>query len=216
MSAVTGGGNYISDAELMTWLAEQQDGIYGQLRVSMDTSDKRGDFANELNDIKAELHEANDKKDFEKVSADMKAFTEKYGDDPAFKDLVEGLTPMFEEVEGNLTNVQGHEADIQAYKDDLSRWDVARQNAHGAASESIESSKPKPPGGVQEQHYDDDQLKEWDELISSKIDASSHNDQLAMIHIQELKASIDQSSQLTSTLISGSDKTTSSIINNIA
>jgi hypothetical protein len=198
----------------MTWLAEQQDGIYGQLRASMDTSDKRGDFAKDLNQLKAELHDANKNKDFEKVSADMKAFTEKYGDDPAFADLVEGLKPMFDEVEGNLANVKGHEEDMQAYKDALSRWDVDKANAHGAGVS--ETSKPKPPPGVQEQHYDDDQLKQWDELIGSQVDATNHNDQLAMIHIQQLKSSLDQSSQLASTLISGSDKTTGSIINNIA
>jgi hypothetical protein len=214
MSAVSGGGNYISDAELMAWLAEQQDSIYGQLRASMDTSEQRGQFADDLNNIKSELHAANESKDFSQVSADMKAFTEKYGDDPAFKKLVEGLQPMFDEVENNQANVDANKEALQAYKYALSQWNLQQAQRHGA--DPGQSGKPIEPGGVQEQHYSDDKLKEWDELISGKIDASSHDDQLAMIHIQELKANIDQSSQLTSTLISGSDKTTSSIINNIA
>src|SRR4051794_27447777 len=39
MSAISGGGNYISDGQIMEWLASQQDRIYGDLKESIDLAD---------------------------------------------------------------------------------------------------------------------------------------------------------------------------------
>ena len=41
MSAV--GGNYISDGQIMAWLANQQDRIYGDLKESMDLAETRAE-----------------------------------------------------------------------------------------------------------------------------------------------------------------------------
>jgi hypothetical protein len=87
---------------------------------------------------------------------------------------------------------------------------------NGAASTTDFLIKPKEPEVPPEQKYDDNTLKEWDELIGGKLDVVSKNDQLTMIHIQQLKASIDQGSQFGSQYIASGDKTSSSIINNIA
>ena len=69
MSAV--GGNYISDGQIMAWLASQQDRIYGDLKESMDLAETRADFASELVEIKAHLEEANRNKDFGAVDQEL-------------------------------------------------------------------------------------------------------------------------------------------------
>jgi hypothetical protein len=94
---------------------------------------------------------------------------------------------------------------------------VAETNARVASAgpgalqnSSIEAQIPAEPRHA----YTDEGLKRWTDMLDGQIDNSGRNDQLTMISIQELKATIDQGSQLASTLISSSDKTSSSILNN--
>lgn len=225
MSAVGMGGNYISDGSLMEWLATQQDRIYGDLRESMDLSETRATFTDELNNIKAHLHEANDSKnhDFSKVDDELQAFMTKYGSDPSFSKLCEGLDDLAARIHHDIGSQK-------SYADDMATLD-ARNNAYWAQQAEINKdpsllttlkasgellSQPWTPVKPPAQQYTSDDLKTWDELIGGKTDTASKNDQLTMIHIQELKATLDQGSQLASTFISSGDKTNSSIINNIA
>jgi hypothetical protein len=224
MSAVSGGGgNYISDGQIMQWLANQQDRIYSDLRESMDLSEQRADLTNDLNTIKSHLQEANDSGDFSKVNDELQAFVDKYGADPRFKDLCEGIdgiaTRISNDYEGHKNFPEAHAKFAEAkraYDQQQAELDgdlvaiiaaSARGALLGAPTEPIDPGAP---------HYSENQLKSWDELISSKTDSASKNDQLTMIHIQELKATLDQGSQLASTFISSGDKTSSAIINNIA
>ena len=77
MSAVSGGGgNYISDGQIMAWLANQQDRIYGDLKQSMDLGEKRADAASDLATIKLHLSEANKNQNFGKVDEELQAFVD--------------------------------------------------------------------------------------------------------------------------------------------
>jgi hypothetical protein len=225
MSAVGGGGNYISDGSIMAWLANQQDRIYGDLRESMDLSETRAEFTDELNNIKSHLQEANDSKnhDFSQVDAELQAFIEKYGSDPSFAKLCEGIDDIAARVHGDY---EGHKHYAEAHavyeaknKAYLEQQALIEHDLGAAATLLANGSfltKPEEPVDPGVQKYTADQLKSWDELIGGKTDTASKNDQLTMIHIQELKATLDQGSQLASTFISSGDKTSSSIINNIA
>jgi hypothetical protein len=226
MSAVGMGGNYISDGSLMEWLAEQQNRIYGDLRKSMDLSETRADFTEELTTIKAHLQEASGSKnrDFSKVDAELQAFMDKYGSNPDFAKLCEDIGDIASRV---------HE-DIESQASTYARDCAVYESMHNAYLEQQalikndptlevkledtgsllrDPQKPVEPAGHE---YTDGELKGWDETIGAKTDKASKNDQLTMIHIQELKATLDQGSQLASTFISSGDKTNSSIINNIA
>jgi hypothetical protein len=224
MSAV-GGSNYISDGSIMAWLALQQDRIYGDLRKSMDLSETRADFTNELNTIKSHLQEANASKDhdFAKVDAELQAFMAKYGSEPNFAELCEGIDDLAARIhndyEGHKNYVAAHavyEVKNMAY---LEQQAAIKHNS-GAALQLATSGKllsePKEPVDPGVPTYTEEQIKRWDQLIGDKTDGASKNDQLTMIHIQELKATLDQGSQLASTFISSGDKTSTSIINNIA
>lgn len=225
MSAVNGGGNYISDGAIMAWLANQQDRIYADLSESIDLSEERAGFTDELNNIKAHLQEANDSKDhdFGKVDAELQAFMEKYGSDPKFATLCEGIDDIAARVHQDYTGhkdyaeahaqyVSGHQAYLQQMTQ-LTLTPHALANAANNGTMPVDPEKPVDPGV---QTYSADQMKSWDGLISGKGDIANKNDQLTMIHIQELKATLDQGSQFASTFISSGDKTSSAIINNIA
>jgi hypothetical protein len=219
------GGNYISDGSLMEWLATQQDRIYGDLRESMDLSETRAHFTDELNSIKSHLQEANDSKnhDFSKVDAELQAFMAKYGSDPDLAKLSEDIGDIASKVHGDIESHKSYAENLAIYESKNSAYleqqaEIAKDPELGIKLLATGTllSEPQKPVEPAVQKYTDDQLESWNGLIGSKTDTASKNDQLTMIHIQELKATLDQGSQLASTFISSGDKTNSSIINNIA
>lgn len=218
-----GGGNYISDGQIMQWLANQQDRIYSDLRDSMDLSEQRADLTNDLNTIKSHLQEANESGDFSQVNDELQAFVGNYAADPRFAELCDGIDDIAAKIKGDYEGHMNFSEAFAQYKVDAKA--AAEQQIHfllhpDALQEAVASGtvltmpdRPVDPGVP---HYTENQMKSWDELISGKTDHASKNDQLTMIHIQELKATLDQGSQLASTFISSGDKTSSAIINNIA
>ena len=221
MTSVSGGGNYVSDASIMEWLAKQQDRIYGDLRDSIHSSEARAQFANELNDIKAGLHAANrdPNHNFNNVDQQLQNFMQKYGSDPEFSDLCQGMQGIADDVHVN------HVAQLLAQQGTQAIGDFVVSSARDGMDEATRTKIVQiaqlaitsgSNGAPHPQVYDDNKLKEWDDSISGKLDVAGKNDQLTMIHIQQLKATIDQGSQFGSQFIASGDKTSSSIINNIA
>jgi hypothetical protein len=220
MSAIGGSGNYISDSQIMVWLANQQDRIYGDLKVTMDLSEKRADFSEALTKIKAHLGEANRNKDFGTVDAELQALKETYGSDPNFAETLESLQVMTDKIHTDYENVKNHDLLVADYKKQLLAYTQAVGNdpyrvASGLPSLLDGLKEPTAPGALVKS-YDEKQIDDWNTSIDGKLDHSSKNDQLTMIHIQELKATLDQGAQLGSSFISSGDKTSSAIINNIA
>ncbi len=205
----------------MAWLANQQDRIYGDLKESMDLAESRADFASELVEIKAHLEEANRNENFGAVDQELQAFLEKYRNNPEFADICESLEPIATRINEDWTYAQGdyseryrdYMADSQAYANAVELGkSVELPPEMLAVLEAGHPDAPIPPV----KSYSDEDIKTWTNLIGDKLDSSSKNDQLAMIHIQELKATLDQGVQMASSFIASGDKTTSSIINNIA
>jgi hypothetical protein len=221
MSAVSGGGgNYISDGAIMAWLAQQQDRIYGDLKGSMDLAETQAKFADDLNDIKAGLADANRKHDFSTVDAQLQDFMAKYGDDPNFAETCEGLQGFADQIHNDYKGVQDYAVANAKFQTDLSEYQAIIAKAQTGDMEAVVylANHPEAPKKPDEpvKSYTKEQVDEWTGKIDGKLDVSGKNDQLTMIHIQELKATLDQGAQLGSTFISSGDKTSSSIINNIA
>jgi hypothetical protein len=226
MASVSGGGNYVSDGAIMAWLAKQQDRIYGDLRDSMKSSEARAEFANDLNDIKAGLHAANSSPshDFTQVGQQLTAFMDKYASEPEFSELCQGLQGMVDKVVGDTVARAGYPKLQEAYQQQMAEFIAAGGDPTGppvqfklfTMRDNETLLKPEEPVPPPEQKYDDDTLRTWDELIGGKLDVAGKNDQINMIHIQQLKATIDQGSQFGSQFIASGDKTSNSIINNIA
>lgn len=216
MSAVTGGGNYISDGQIMAWLANQQDRIYGDLRDSMDMSEQRAKTNEDLGTIKAHLHDANacDPPDFNKVRGEIHEFIELHGDDPEYAKICEDLQGISDKIGENT--VQNQLKGVASAVNPFAPVKADSETAEAPSSEQVDHAAGVALKPGESLKVSDSQLQAWDDLIQTKIDAGSKNDQLTMIHIQELKATLDQGSQLASTFISSGDKTQSAIINNIA
>ena len=51
----TSPSNYISNEEILTWMQEKTDGIYGNMRTAMDASNERAHAEDALNTVKAKL-----------------------------------------------------------------------------------------------------------------------------------------------------------------
>jgi hypothetical protein len=212
MASVSGGGNYMSDGAIMEWLATQQDRLYGDLRDSMRTSEARAAFADELTEIKAGLHRANQTHDFKQVDEQMQQFLETYGSDPAFAETCEGLKEMFGRIHDDTEGRLGKERAAELLKPDGGGDEpVAVGEANAKRYQGYQFAL-----SLSSQGYTDGELQDWDKLIDGKLDVAGKNDQMNMIHIQQLKATIDQGSQFGSQYIASGDKTSSSIINNIA
>lgn len=227
MSAV--GGNYVSDGAIMAWLASQQDRLYADLRESMDIAERRADFTSALVDVKTQLQQANTERSFGKVDAELQALLTEYGSDPEFAEICAALRPMADRIHADWAYASGgYDAAVEKYWADI----AAYQKAGEAVQEAFESSvqggsdigaalasgavqvlKPEWPADPV-LGYSDDDIKIWTQQIDGKLDVSGKNDQLTMIHIQELKGTIDQGSQLGSTLVASGDKTIDRIIGN--
>ncbi len=234
MSSISGGGNYVSDGEIMQWLALEQDRIYGDLRDSMDLSRNRASFSDALNKIKTELHQANSASpsDFRAVDAQLRELLETYGSDPDYAELCDGLEALTGPIQARVQaqddyaqKLAEHKRAVEAKSTPnamlteiarLQRQGMTYAEAQGELTASLTSFAADEPPPPPNQPYTDNQLKTFDELIGGKLDLVNKNDQLNMIHIQQLKALADQSSQLGSQFIGSSDKTSSAIINNIA
>lgn len=217
MSAVSGGGNYISDAAIMEWLALQQDGIYADLKESMDLAETRAQFNDALTTIKAQLADANEQKDFAKVDGELQALMDEYASNPEFAETCAALADMANKIHGDYENVKDYEVKYAQYEKDLAVYNakVADMSPADLRNSAVKLHKPEaPPQPVRS--YPKDSIEKWTKLIDDKVETSGKNDQLTMIHIQELKATLDQGSQLASTFISSGDKTSSAIIGNIA
>jgi hypothetical protein len=220
MSAIGGGGNYISDSQIMVWLANQQDRVYGDLRDSMDLAETRASFSDALNDIKAHLDEANRSKDFGKVDGELQAFIDKYGSDPNFAETCDSVREVADKIHVDYENAKNYDVDHAKYQKDLTAYLEAQAKDAGRMMMGLprlagDLEEPQPPAAVVKSYKPED-VDTWKQLIDDKLDTSGKNDQLTMIHIQELKATLDQGAQLGSSFISSGDKTSSAIINNIA
>jgi hypothetical protein len=229
MTSVAGGGNYISDSDIMAWLAQQQDRIYGELRDSLQVSKGRAEFADAINNIKTALHQANEKSppDFSGVNQQLQELLKTYGSDPSYADLCKGLEQLADPIQAR---VQGHLDYLQASRDYVklaTDFVAAGGSLTGLQLQPVINPSdpfgaarwlqlPKHPTEPPNPPFDDGQLKTFDDLLGGKLDLVNKNDQLNMIHIQQLKALADQGSQLGSQFIGSSDKTSSAIINNIA
>jgi len=216
-----GGGHYISDGDLMAWLATQQSRIYGDLRDEMDLSEARAQFTDKLNGIKSELAQANESKNFSKVDQELQQLMSDYGSDPRFSDACNDLKGMADQIHGGCQSWATYQKDLEKYHADQAKFDAEAKQyelSDPAAYEAMMNSqnRPTPPTPPAEQHYSDGVMDGWKKLLEGKTDTASKNDQLTMIHIQQLKATLDQGSQLASQFISSDDKASNSIIHNIA
>ena len=100
--------NYISDENLMLWLADKQSGLYADLHERMDLSGKRSKLMEDLSHIRERI-EAGDMTVAE-GHAEMSAIVESYRGTPLEGDLEQLFRPILDRLEAALSSSNGFEA----------------------------------------------------------------------------------------------------------
>jgi len=194
--------NYMSDAAILAWVASQQETQYGQLRGAMDFETTRGEMLQDVAVIRDELSKAAKSTDgMPQLNEDVKAFIAKYDGIPEFKDLVDAVKDFADDTQSKAEQ-------MDRLTERQEGWDALPVPGPGE-----EDTRPLRPTGPET--FDNQEVGDWRESLSSLSDNASHNEQLAMIRINEIKSNIDHSADLASQLIKSSNDTTDTAIRNI-
>jgi hypothetical protein len=210
MSIATNGG-FSGDNALLAFAAIQQGRMNDELSESMRRADVRSQMAQDVADIKAHLEQANRGVDkfpegFPNLDAELSAFMEKYGDEPACADMIDTVKIVADSVH---LHVQEHNEDLSKaaaqFAADHGKW--AATGKHGA-------EPTMPP--LAWKAYEDKDIETMITYLQDTIDASGTNDQLAMIHLKQLNDNINNSSGMVSGIIESRQNALASIVNNLA
>lgn len=207
--------SYLSDSAILAWVTAQQQRLYGDLHGAMDFVELRANMASDAADIKQLMAEASDPAKLRELQQQLHAFAEKYGSFPEFAEVMETMGAIQTQVDAKVTEYDNYDvayANYESAKGDApeSSDPVQRGNPETYA----DADAPAPPSEVTP--FDKDALEGFTSTLDSKIDASNNNEQIGMIHINEIKSNIDQSTQLASQLIKTSNDASAVVINNLA
>jgi hypothetical protein len=197
--------NYLSSSSIDAWMDQKTDSLYGQMRDSMDTSNRRADAENALNDIKAKLLAAKDSgSDADEVRAAINDALAEYKDVPEVR---EALQPLAD------TLSTKYQAAIDAAKGWVGTPINNGSGAHGMYNYSQPShTTPNDPAPVK---LSKDEVDDMTKTIGDAVDGLGKQDQLGLINIQELNSEINQAKQIASALLDASSKSSDAIINHI-
>jgi hypothetical protein len=206
--SVAGTGGFTGADALLALATLQQSNWNEQMSDEMRVAKLQSDMASDLSSIKSHLERANQNATrFPALDEELQAFMEKYGDVPELQevthavgeiatDLHDKLKPIYEQIDANK----------QDYADRLATWQAS-------------GSQGDPPTQATDpvmEEYQQRQVDNWLDMLTNKLDASSTNDQLRMIHIKQLNDNINNNSSMVSGIIESRNNATSSIINNLA
>jgi hypothetical protein len=195
--------NYVSDSAILAWVQVQQERQYGQLGATMDFETMRGEMATDAANIKQDMLKASkDPKVIPALNDEIKAFQDKYGDVAEFADV----TAQVAEYAETVSSRAGEMSDLPERQ---AIWDALPVPADGEPDGR--GNRPEAPGAL-----DKDDVKAWADTLDKIVDNSNQNEQLGMIHINEIKSTIDHTAEIASQLIKSSNDTTKFTINNFA
>lgn len=207
--------SYLSDSAILAWVTEQQQRLYGDLHGAMDFVELRAGMAADAADIKQLMAEASDPTKLRELQQQLHAFAEKYGSFPEFAEVMETIGPITEQVNAKVAEYDDYDAKYAEYERGGAASESGNVEAGGQRDGDYPADHaPAPPENVAA--LAKDALDDLAATLDSKIDGSNNNEQIGMIHINEIKSNIDQSTQLASQLIKTSNDASAVVINNLA
>jgi hypothetical protein len=196
--------NYLSSSSIDAWMEQKTDALYGQMRESMDTSNRRADAENALNDIKAKLLAAKDSGgDAADVRAAINETLAEYKDVP---EVAEALQPLAK----TLTDKYAAAANQPASQP------LAGYGGGGRGSSYSSQTVPPSLTAAPQVKLDGSQIDDMTKTIGDAVDGLGKQDQLGLINIQELNSEINQAKQIASALLDAASKSADAIISHIA
>ncbi len=191
MTSTSGTTNYMSNTSILTWMEEKTEGIYGQMRTAMDSSNDRADAEDALNKIKGKIADAAaNGTDATQLQADLRDAIHKYGAE--FPDLTKTLQPILDDI------TKRHDQNVYA-------------STHAYGAFGVMELRAVDPVKI-----DKDTSDRWGKEISDQVDAFGKTDQLGMVNIQEFNSQLNQAKNTASALMDSADKATQNIISHIA
>jgi len=186
------GSGYISNGELLAWLANVTGDKWGELRGEMMNTDARHELMEDLGHLKTEFDKAADTQDvstLRQTVADLQAKYEGTSEQAKVDELCKGF----------LTEIDKTEAAGARFEDAEGPFESTDAAADAAAQ------KARLLG----------QLETWADDVQNKVDRLGRDDQLGLIRIQELQSNISQNVSMTSNLIKTDDQAKTAIIMNM-
>ena len=203
MSINTSPSNYISNQEILTWMQEKTDGIYGHMRSEMDTSNQRARAEDALNDIKAKILEL---KTNGGNTDDLRlAINDTLDQYPDIPEVAKVLQPFATDLNGRHELMLENQMKVAAYQ---AQKTTTPNNARANA--------PPPRLDTSPVKLSSDQIENWTKDITAKVENLSKQDQLGLINLQEFNAQLNQAKQTASALMDAADKSANAIINHIS
>lgn len=211
--------NYMSDASIMVWVAQQHERLYGDLQEAMSFAELRAQMASDAADLKQMLKDAaGDPTKLVALGDALEKFKADYGNIAEFGEVMETVNMISGNVAAQVQQQRTREA-----------WEKMTPELGTLTPEEAQPVGPRGgPNAVDYSQIDlseepavatalaQDTVDDWNKTLSDKIDASNQNEQVAMIHIGEIKSTIDQASNLASQVIKSGNDASSFIINNLA
>ena len=189
--------NFISDENLMAWLAMKQDGLYGELRDHIDMSKARSKLMEDLNHLKSLIDSGG--MSHEEATAEINRLLQAYEG----TEFEGPLNELFAQPLAELAEVPERAQD-RLPQVDLPSVDEPELDVPRAMQEAIEDAVTQ------------EVLKPLSGAIENKVDALGRDDQLELIQIQSLTADLREVAQLASNLIASSNQAANTIVGNIA
>jgi methyl-accepting chemotaxis protein len=208
MTTIPGGSaaNYISEGDILAWVEQQQDVQYGQLRGAMDFETSRGKMLEDLSVIKKLAKDAaKDANVIPELDKAIKEFAGKYCIIDDFEHIAKAVTELAPEVSSKAE-------ELSTLADRQATYDADPPTSKDRNGNLIHT-KPRPtaPGPLNQENVD-----KWAESVTGLSDNISHNQDLAMIRVGELRNTVDNIAKTGSQLLKSGNDTASLIINNFA
>ena len=218
--SISATSNYMSNADILVWMEEKTEGLYGNMTAAMSSADNNSDAEAALNKIKGDL--ANFKAgcgDSAVIHDELNDALAKYGDVPGIKDALQPMADKVNELYGTsdpvnvlapTTAVTGTITSAStAHPQNWQSW----SNTNNANTPVIQPATSLAP---EQKKIPVDAIDGWTDTIGKTLDTLGKQDQLALINIQEINSEINQAKQTASALMDAADKSASAIINHIS
>lgn len=202
----SGSANYISEGDILAWVEQQQDVQYGQLRGAMDFETSRGNMLEDLSVIKKLAKDAaKDVNVIPELDKALKAFERDYGTISEFEHIADTVGEIAAEVASKAEELSS----LQRRQEEHDANPPQGQPTRGGTT--VPPKRPEAPPPLNQESID-----KWAESVTGLSDNISHNQDLAMIRVGELRNTVDNIAKTGSQLLKGGNDTASLIINNFA
>jgi hypothetical protein len=230
--SISATSNYMSNADILVWMEEKTEGLYGNMTAAMASSDTNADAEAALNKIKSDIADSkNNGGDAAAIHDEVNAALAKYGDIPGVKDALQPIADKLNSDYGTSAPVAGQAGVAVAspagpqttYTVSVTQEEWAAV-CHGhpwgvtpsAGAPYTLTYATAAPAGPKSVKISSDDVEPWTNRLDDTVSDLGKKDQLALINIQEINSEINQAKQTASALMDSADKSANAIINHIS